>query len=152
MEGNINLNIIITADILSLEGWNDCSLLYNDLFNCLTLSLNCKFPSGNEYNLSILLFQSLVQPLTSPGSPKQPMGFKLRQSGTRAKLFPMTLSCLLQNNPLLNALNSDFRAWLLLWCGCKSDSPYILHISFVGNKLPREMLPDSERKNKAKYP
>lgn len=140
------------ADILSLEGWNDCNLLYNDLFNCLTLSPNCKFPSGSEYNLPILLSQSLVQPLTSPGSPNQPMGFKLRQSHTRDKLLLMTLSCLLQNNPLLNALNSDFRAWLLLWCGCTSDSLYTLHISLGGNKLSREMLPDSECKNKAKYP
>lgn len=49
MGGNINLNNnIIITDIYLEAGWDVliCVLLYNDFFNHLTLSLNCKSPPG----------------------------------------------------------------------------------------------------------
>ena len=48
MEGNIAaINNTITGRFTA----SLCILLYNDLFNCLTLCLNCKFPSGRCYKL-----------------------------------------------------------------------------------------------------
>lgn len=66
----------------------------------------------------------------------------------------MTLPCPVTNRaiPSLILYTVILGQDCFLGVGVVSDSPYILHASLVENKLSREMLPDSELKNKAEYP